>query len=76
MILTILPFSSVYFRYGTDTNLTAIEDVSCDYSSYLVLLQCSVSSHYSSLCSEDSYDLVVDCCEFNCKREYVVIHSL
>ena len=57
---------AIFDRYGVDLNSTAVEDVSCTYSSYLSISQCSLSSQYSSNCSSDSYDLVVTCCKFPC----------
>ena len=49
------------FRYGTDSNSTLIESVSCS-SNYLVLLQCNWESQYSSSCADDDKDVVVICC--------------
>ena len=55
----------IFNRFGVDQNSTAVEDVSCTYSSYLSLSQCSLSRQHSSFCSSDSYDLVVTCCKFS-----------
>ena len=72
LVLTFMKFilyiyfnSSCYFLYsfGTDNSTTLIEDVSCSSSDYLVLLQCSVNSRYSSYCSGDSRDVIVTCCK-------------
>ena len=51
-------------RYGMDGNATLIEDVSCSIGIYLTLLQCSVDGQYSTECSNDNLDLVINCCEY------------
>ena len=55
-----------FLRYGTDVNSMVIEDVSCSTSNYLVLLQCDVSSQYSTYCNNNNRDAVVTCCECMC----------
>ena len=55
-----------FLRYGTDLNSMVIEDVSCSTSNYLVLLQCDVSSQYSTYCNNNNRDVVVTCCECMC----------
>ena len=55
-----------FLRYGTDLNSMVIEDVSCSTSNYLVLLQCDVSSQYSTYCNNNNRDVVVTCCEYMC----------
>ena len=50
-------------RYGTDGNATLMENVSCSIDTYLTLLQCSVNAQYSTACSNDNLDLVINCCE-------------
>ena len=50
-------------RYGTDGNATLIEDVACSVSDYLTLLQCSIDDQYSTECSNDNLDVVINCCE-------------
>ena len=47
--------------YGTDYNLTLLDDVNCDHNSYLTILQCSYFTTINSECT-DSYDATVYCC--------------
>ena len=51
------------YSYGTDYNLTILDDVNCDNNSYLTILQCSYSTIDRGCI--DSYDVTVYCCEFN-----------
>ena len=41
-----------------------LEDIKCSSSSYLVLLQCSVSATYSPYCSDHIRDVFVYCCMY------------
>ena len=52
------------YSYGTDANSTLLEDVDCSSSSYLVLLQCSYRSPYSTYCNDNNRDAVVVCCKY------------
>ena len=58
-------FTGIYIfnRYGADPASTLLEDVDCYSSSYLVLLQCSYSSQYSTYCNINIRDAFVACCK-------------
>ena len=57
-------YSYIINSYGTDTASSVLEDVDCYSSSYLVLLQCSYSSRYSTYCNNDIRDVFVVCCKY------------
>ena len=63
-----------HIRYGTDSNATLIEDVSCSIGTYLTLLQCSAYAQYSTECSNDNLDLVINCCEYVYMKVHVLIY--
>ena len=55
---------SIMTSYGTDFNSMLLNRVICDNSNYLIILQCSYSTHIYSGCKSNSYDATVYCCEW------------
>ena len=71
LVIQVVHMNSLYVNYynfflssyGNDGLPAVIDELSCFYSTYLTIFQCSYSTSISSSCTSDN-DVSVSCCKF------------
>ena len=82
LVIQVVHMNSLYINYyifflssyGNDGLPAVVDDLSCFYSTYLTIFQCSYSTSISSSCTSDN-DVSVSCCKFITETYYIAIYK-